>query len=369
PLPLDASSTLSSMAGAAPAMSLKRRLLAYLSLTKPRLATLIVLTTTASYSLYPVPSLLSVSATQTPSLSTLTLLFLTTGTFSVVASANTLNMLLEPAHDAKMSRTRNRPLVRGLIRPRGAILFAIATAIAGTSILWYGVNPTTAALGATNIVLYAFVYTPMKRLSIANTWVGAVVGAIPPLMGWTAAGGHYLTAPTRPDTSAWEQLRAEAAALLLSPQASGGYLLAALLFAWQFPHFNALSHPIRHEYAAAGYKMAVSLAPRLNARVALRYAILMFPICAGLSAVGVTDRGFLVTSSVVNGWMAREAWRFWRTGGGESKEAAKAARGLFWASVWHLPLVLVFAMAQKKGLWESVWRGIVGEEDDEWEEV
>lgn len=368
PLPLDASAALSSMASAAPAMSLKRRFLAYLSLTKPRLATLIVLTTTASYSLYPVPSLLSVSATQTPSLSTLTLLFLTTGTFATVASANTLNMLLEPAHDAKMSRTRNRPLVRGLIRPRGAIIFAIATAMAGTGILWYGVNPTTAALGATNIVLYAFVYTPMKRISIANTWVGAIVGAIPPMMGWCAAGGHYLTLPSAP-SSALEQLRSEAAALLLSPQAAGGYFLAALLFAWQFPHFNALSYPIRHEYAAAGYRMAASFAPRLNARVSLRYALAMFPICAGLTLVGVTDNGFLLTSSAANAWMAREAWRFWRTGGGESKEAAKAARSLFWASVWHLPLILVFAMAQKKGLWESVWRSLVGEEEDgEWED-
>ncbi|GAM89403.1 hypothetical protein ANO11243_074410 [Dothideomycetidae sp. 11243] len=368
PLPLDASSTLSAMAEAAPAMSLKQRMLAYLSLTKPRLAALIVLTTTASYSLYPVPSLLSVSATQTPSLSTLTLLFLTTGTFATVASANSLNMLMEPEHDAKMSRTRNRPLVRGLIRPRGAIVFAIMTALAGTGILWYGVNPTTAALGASNIILYAFVYTPMKRVSIINTWVGAVVGAIPPMMGWCAAGGHYLSTAS-PSSSPIEQLRSEAAALLLSPQAAGGYLLAALLFAWQFPHFNALSYPIRHEYAAAGYKMAVSLRPALNARVALRYALALFPVCAGLSYVGVTDNGFLITSSAVNAWVVREAWRFWRSGGGESKEAAKAARGLFWASVWHLPLVLVFAMAQKKGLWEGIWRGIVGEEDDgeEWE--
>ena len=100
-------------------------------------------------------------------------------------------------------------------------------------------------------------------------------------MGWTAAGGHYLPAS--------ESLASEAVALLLSPQAAGGYLLAALLFAWQFPHFNALSHPIRHEYLSAGYKMAVSLRPALNARVALRYALLMFPICFGLTAAGVHE--------------------------------------------------------------------------------
>ncbi|PSK50331.1 Protoheme IX farnesyltransferase, mitochondrial [Elsinoe australis] len=353
-------------------MSLKRRALAYLSLSKPRLATLIVLTTTASYSLYPVPSLLSVSATQTPSLSTLTLAFLTTGTFATIASANALNMLFEPAHDAKMSRTRNRPLVRGLLSPRSALLFAILTGLAGTGILWVGVNPTTAVLGATNIGLYAFVYTPMKRLSVVNTWVGAVVGAIPPLMGWTAAGGHYLTTSSAtagdPERSTLQSLVDEASALLFTPDATGGWLLAALLFAWQFPHFNALSHPIRHEYKNAGYKMMVSFYPKLNARVALRYSAVMFPICVGLTYAGITDKGFLVTSTVANGWMLREAWRFWKTGGGETPHAAKAARGLFWASVWHLPLVLIFAMAQKEGLWSGIWRGLVGEEEEVWDD-
>ncbi|GAB7338401.1 hypothetical protein MBLNU457_4695t1 [Dothideomycetes sp. NU457] len=371
PLPLDASSTLSALASAAPAMSLKRRLAAYLALTKPRLAFLIVLTTTASYSLYPVPSLLSASATHTPSLSTLTLFFLTAGTFSVIASANTLNMLLEPAYDAQMSRTRNRPLVRGLIKTRSAIMFAIGSAVLGTGILWYGVNPTTSVLGATNIVLYAFIYTPMKRISVLNTWVGAVVGAAPPLMGWCAAGGHYMSAPTGLEVSGTlASLLEESKELLLRPEAMGGWLIAALLFAWQFPHFNALSYPIRHEYKNAGYKMCVSFYPALNTRVALRYSVLMFPICFGLTYVGVTDQGFLVTSSAINGWMMREAIRFWKTGGGEGAEAAKAARGLFWASVWHLPLVLVLAMAHKKGLWEGVWRSIVGEEglDDEWDE-
>jgi len=280
-------------------------------------------------------------------------------------------MLFEPAHDAKMSRTRNRPLVRGLIKPRGAIIFAIGTAIVGTGILWYGVNPTTAALGASNIAIYAFAYTPLKRISVINTWVGAVVGAIPPLMGWCAAGGQYATSSlgSSIEKGTISTLLQESKDLLFSREAMGGWLLAALLFAWQFPHFNALSHPIRHEYAGAGYKMCVSLYPALNARVALRYSAAMFPICIGLSYVGVTDKGFIVTSSVINGWMFREAIRFYRSGGGEGALVAKAARGLFWASVWHLPVVLILAMAQKRGLWHGVWRRLVGEadEEEEWE--
>lgn len=368
-LPLDASAQLSALASAAPTQSLKRTLATYLSLTKPRLAFLVVLTTTASYSLYPVPSLLSVAATHTPSLSSLTLLFLTTGTFGTIAAANTLNMLFEPAYDAQMSRTRNRPLVRGLISKRSAFLFAIGSAVTGTGILWYGVNPTTALLGFGNMCLYAFVYTPLKRRSVINTWVGAVVGAIPPLMGWCAAGGSYITSTSSSPTSSSLSIADEASALLFSDQAIGGWLLAFLLFSWQFPHFNALSHPIRHEYKNAGYKMLVSANPARNTRVALRYSLAMFPICIGLSYIGVTDPYFVLTSSVINGWMAKEAWKFWRSGGGEEKVAAKTARGLFWASVWHLPIVLVLAMAQKKGLWEGLWRGIVGAgmEEEEWE--
>ncbi|THZ13718.1 UbiA prenyltransferase [Aureobasidium pullulans] len=368
-LPQDASSALSSIAASAAPLSFRRRMATYLALTKPRLAFLVVLTTTASYSLYPVPSLLSTAATHTPSLSSLTLLFLTTGTFSTIACANTLNMLFESNHDAKMTRTRNRPLVRGLVSSRAAVVFALAAGAVGTGILWYGVNPTTAMLGAANAVLYACIYTPLKRIHPVNTWIGAIVGGIPPLMGWCAAGGHYIT------SSSPQSLADEASALLFSPASAGGWLLAALLFAWQFPHFNALAHPIRHEYFAAGYRMLVSLNPRMNTRVALRYSLLMFPICIGLSYVNVTDRYFVVTSSAINGWMAYEAFRFWRSGGGETKTAVLTARGLFWASVWHLPLVLVLAMAHKKGLWDGVYRSVKGllgypdDEEDEWEWV
>ncbi|KAM0716080.1 hypothetical protein Q7P37_008594 [Cladosporium fusiforme] len=361
-LPPDASSTLSRAASEAPTNSLKRSINTFLALSKPRLAFLIVLTTTASYSIYPVPALLSTSATEAPSLSTLTLGFLTSGTFLTIASANTLNMLFEPAFDAKMSRTRNRPLVRGLISKRAAFLFALATGVLGTSILWYGVNPTTAILGAGNLALYAFAYTPLKRMHPVNTWVGAIVGAVPPLMGWCAAASQYSTTNTSlaNPASVWE----ESKELLFTPQATGGWLIAALLFAWQFPHFFALSHAVRFEYAGAGYRMLTSTNIPMAARVSLRYSLAMFPICAGLSYYQVTDPAFLLTSSVINGWMLKEAVRFWRLNGEKG-----SARALFWASVWQLPIVLVLGMMHKKGLWERVWRGIVGEEEfEEWEE-
>ena len=239
-----------------------------------------------------------------------------------------------------MSRTRNRPLVRGLISTRGALVFAVAAGIAGVSTLYVGVNPTVAFLGAANVALYAGVYTPLKRISVLNTWVGALVGAIPPLMGWTAAAGQCAG-----QGADWREL-------LFGEGSVGGWLLAGLLFAWQFPHFNALSWTIREEYRNAGYQMLAWRNAGMNARVALRYSVLMFPVCFGFAWAGLTGWSFVGTSSVVNGWMCWKAWEFWRKAG-----AAGSARGLFWASVWHLPIVLVLAMAHKKGLWERILGG------------
>ncbi|KAB5578142.1 mitochondrial Protoheme IX farnesyltransferase [Coniochaeta sp. 2T2.1] len=381
--PPDASSILAQLASNQPAHSLRRRASALLSLAKPRLTVLVVLSAMASYALYPVPAFLSPAAgladIDAPSLSPLTLLFLTTGTTLCSASANALNMLYEPKTDALMSRTRARPLVRKLVSTRAAVLFAATAAAAGIAALWTGVNPTVAGLGAANIVLYAGIYTPMKRVSWLNTWVGAIVGGIPPLMGWAAAAGESATGD-----GGWRELlfsfpagwaglwggddRDEATVGLTStnttPSSAGGWLLAGLLFAWQFPHFMALSWGVREEYKAAGLKMLSWVNPARNGRVALRYSVVFFPLCVGLCMAGVTEWSFAVTSLPVNYWLMREAVAFWRKQG-----QAGSARGLFWASVWHLPVIMVLALVQKKGMWGRVWRSIVGEPDDEeWED-
>ncbi|KAI9702262.1 MAG: Protoheme IX farnesyltransferase, mitochondrial [Bogoriella megaspora] len=368
-IPPDASSVLTTISARLPRTSLRRLLTTYLSLSKPRLTFLIVLTTTASYAIYPAPSILLSASTNAPSLSPLILLFLTTGTSLCSASANALNMAYEPGSDSLMSRTRNRPLVRRLLSLRAALMFALLTGTLGTTILYTGVNPTVAALGALNILLYAGVYTPLKPISVLNTWAGALVGAIPPLMGWCAAAAQCSSSYRNTDGSpvssdpGWRDL-------LFAPDGSsiGGWLLAGLLFAWQFPHFNALSHSIREEYKNAGLRMMAWVDPRRNARIAFRYAVVMFPICVGLSWTGVTSWGFVASSGVVNTWMVVQAWRFWKYTGEKG-----SARGLFWASVWHLPIVLVLAMAQKKGLWERMWSGAFGqalldEDEDEDEE-
>ena len=137
------------------------------------------------------------------------------GTTLSAFSANTFNQCYEYKTDALMGRTKHRPLPSGRISRSHAAAWGISTGIAGTAILAVGANPLTAALGVSTIALYAGVYTPMKQMHYSNTWVGAVVGAIPPVMGWTATGGALFAAEPA--------------------------LLAATLFGWQFPHFFSLA--------------------------------------------------------------------------------------------------------------------------------
>lgn len=300
----------------------------YLKLTKPNLTILVTLSSICSYAISP------------NSLSVAELVYLTIGTALCSGSANAINMGREPEFDKRMHRTSLRPVVTGKITPRQAYIFASMCGLLGTSILYTGVNEVVAILGLANIILYGWIYTSLKRRSIVNTWVGAIVGAIPPLMGWAAS-----TSLSHP----------------------GGWCLAALLYAWQFPHFNSLSHNIADQYKKAGYVMTAAEDPKLNARVALRYSLLMFPICFCMSYFGVTDWVFAIDSSVANFWLTLLAFRFWRqqranykSPGSPTSEGITAAniqaRKLFWCSVWQLPVVLVLAMLHKKNQWDRLWK-------------
>ena len=351
-IPPDASSLLTTISAAAPDRSLRRTVAAYLSLAKPRLTFLVVLTTAAAYSMHPVPALLlSTSTTVAPALSGVTLAFLASGTALTSACANALNMWMEPRYDALMTRTRNRPIVRGLVSPSGALAFAAGTGTLGTAALYAGVDPVVAALGAGCALLYAGVYTPLKRVHPINTWVGAVVGAIPPLMGWAAAAAQI------------GSLRGDGAASvlpLMGPDAAGGWALAALLFFWQIPHFAALSWPVRGEYAAAGYRMLVSSNPRLDAWLALACSLALPACVAELWAADVIESWALVAMMPANAWIVFRSW------GMVAKAGAKgSARSLFWASVWYLPVVLVLGMIGKKGLSDRIWNYLTGESRDD----
>ncbi|KAF9110412.1 Protoheme IX farnesyltransferase, mitochondrial [Mortierella sp. AM989] len=275
----------------------------YMDLAKARLGALVTLTTMAGYAMTPMGSSLP------------TLLSLTVGTALCITSANAYNQYVEPPYDAQMSRTRNRVLVRKAVSPFHAWSFASITGLSGVALLAAAVNPLTAFLGASNLFLYASVYTPMKRMSIANTWVGAIVGAIPPMMGWAACTNSL-------DPEAW--------------------LLAAFLFAWQFPHFNSLAWNLRADYSKAGYRMMAVTNPKLNARVSLRYTLAMIPLVTLAPYLDMTSWWFAVDGNAVTAVMLASAFNFWR------KRDDKSARQLFFGSLIYLPVVLGLMMFHKK---------------------
>ncbi|KAI0688093.1 protoheme IX farnesyltransferase [Cytidiella melzeri] len=311
----------------------RRLLKVYTQLSKSHLTTLIVLTAMGGVALSPLPTTIPV------------LLATAAGTALCSAAANSLNQLQEVPFDAQMARTRMRPLVRRAITPVHAACFATATGVSGPLLLWTVVNPTTAWLGLLNIALYAGPYTWLKRHTAWNTWVGSVVGAIPPLMGWTACGGHLLPSLDHPITLFLPSFLASSPvdiSLVDNPLAP--LALFMVLFSWEFPHFNALSHFVREAYAQAGYHMLCVISPSKNRLVALRHAILFIPICSILVPLsGLTTWAFALTSLVPNAMFVGAAWKFWRTGSG------KQARALFQQSLWFLPVILGLMMFHKQG--------------------
>ena len=276
-----------------------------------------------------------------------TLLATATGTALCSASANTYNQLLEIPYDAQMPRTAKRPLPSHLITPLHAFTFGSVSGLAGLFTLYTCVNPLVASMGLLNIVLYAGIYTPLKRLSVTNTWIGAFVGGIPPLMGWAAC------------TNSLDPFSGQA----------GAWILALILFAWQFPHFNALSWTIRSEYARGGYRMLSAVNPGMNARVSLRWTVAgALAAAVGAPLVGLTSWTVGLVSLIPNGALAFYAWRFWRAGSKSAIAAARqhgmiktvpgakatdrdprdpSARSLFFVSLVHLPLIFLMMMVGK----------------------
>ncbi|CAH8600590.1 unnamed protein product [Heterobilharzia americana] len=248
-----------------------------------------------------------------------TTMCLALGTMLTSSAANTVNQIIEIPYDSQMTRTRNRVLVRGLTTPGRATLFALACSASGLGLLYFGVNPLVTGLAVVNMFLYTCIYTPMKQISQVNTWIGALVGAIPPLMGWAAATG---------------QLQC------------GSLILASLLYVWQFPHFMALSWNMRGEYSKAGYAMTSILNPSLCKRVALRHAIASSLVClagAGCSAISLgpwAGCALGIGSLPANVGLIYYAWKFAQTDSGIDGSSA-AARRLFRATLFHLPVVMI----------------------------
>ncbi|XP_041671629.1 protoheme IX farnesyltransferase, mitochondrial [Cheilinus undulatus] len=275
----------------------------YAKLAKIKLTALVVTTAAAGYAMAPVP------------FDPIIFFASSLGTGLASCTANSINQYFEVPFDSNMNRTKNRPLVRGQISPLHAVCFAVACGVPGVTLLTLAVNPLTGFLGALNIFLYTCCYTPLKRISITNTWVGAVVGAIPPVMGWTAATG------------------------CLEP---GALLLGGFLYSWQFPHFNALSWNLREDYSRGGYRMMSVTHPGMCKRVALRHSVGLIGLSTLAPLLDVTTWTFPVISLPINVYISYLAFRFYRKGDRSS------ARKLFFCSLWHLPMLLLLALTCKK---------------------
>uniref|UniRef100_G3R9C8 Protoheme IX farnesyltransferase, mitochondrial n=1 Tax=Gorilla gorilla gorilla TaxID=9595 RepID=G3R9C8_GORGO len=272
-------------------------------LSKIKLTALVVSTTAAGFALAPGPF-------DWPCF-----LLTSVGTGLASCAANSINQFFEVPFDSNMNRTKNRPLVRGQISPLLAVSFATCCAVPGVAILTLGVNPLTGALGLFNIFLYTCCYTPLKRISIANTWVGAVVGAIPPVMGWTAATGSL---------------------------DAGAFLLGGILYSWQFPHFNALSWGLREDYSRGGYCMMSVTHPGLCRRVALRHCLALLVLSAAAPVLDITTWTFPITALPINAYISYLGFRFY------VDADRRSSRRLFFCSLWHLPLLLLLMLTCKR---------------------
>jgi len=232
------------------------------------------------------------------------------GTALAVMSANTLNQYLERDIDGRMARTANRPLVRDRMTAKTALWFGIAMGVLSTAILLAAVNTVTAALGLFALLSYVLVYTPLKQTTPLSLVVGAVPGAVPPLMGWTAATG-VIDGP--------------------------GLALFAILLVWQLPHFLAISMYRFDDYARAGFKtVPVVRGDRVAKAQAVAWSIALVPISLSLLPLGVASWIYGGTAAVLGVWFLA-----WALKGLRPDAGVKWARGFFLFSIVYLPALVV----------------------------
>jgi protoheme IX farnesyltransferase len=276
---------------------------AYLSLTKPRLVLLVLVTVAVGY-------LLGGRGGAQPTTLAITLL----GTALVAGGAGALNQWLERDRDALMRRTANRALPGGRLSSGEALLFGLALGALGTLLLAIGANSLAASIALITFLLYVFIYTPLKPLTTLNTAIGAVPGALPPMIGWGAATGRL-------GIEAWS--------------------LFLIVFLWQFPHFLAIAWIYREDYRRAGFRMLTARDDRgrMTGGQAVSYALALVP--AGLlpAAIGLADGRLYFAGALVLGLLyVSAAARFWRDA------SDLGARRLLRTSFVYLPAILLLLL-------------------------
>jgi protoheme IX farnesyltransferase len=235
----------------------------YIALTKPRITWLILMSTGVGYFFG-----------ARGGWHFLTLLHTIIGTGLIASGTAALNQWYERAADAKMKRTQARPLPSGRLSAPNALVFAILISIAGFAELFIAVNPLTGALGLFTLLSYLFIYTPLKQRSPHSTTIGAIPGAMPPLIGYAAASG----------TLTWD-----------------AWILFAILFFWQFPHFYAIAWMYREDYERAGIRMLPVVEPdgESTARRILLYSLILIPISLVPKFLAMTGNLYLVGALVL----------------------------------------------------------------------
>ncbi len=269
-----------------------------MTLTKARLSLLVIVTTFVGFCM----------ASDT-SLDWARLFHAVFGTTLAAAAAAVLNQRIETKVDRLMERTRHRPLPAGRMKPAAALVLGIALGVAGTVWLWVTTNALAASLAAATIVIYIAFYTPLKRRTSLCTIVGAVSGAIPPVIGWAAVQPTF---------------------------GLGAWVLFGILFTWQMPHFLAIAWMYRDEYAQAGFVMIRrdDLTGAHTAMQSLLYTLALLVITAIPFFAGFNSSLYLVVGLLLDSVMLVCALRFL------FDRTRPTARMLFFASIFYLPLIL-----------------------------
>jgi protoheme IX farnesyltransferase len=277
----------------------------YLALTKPRLNFLVVATSAAGYYLGGPGSADVVSMAEAVA-----------GTALVAGGAAVLNQLYERDTDALMRRTRLRPLPAGRVAPADARMFGLALSVAGLVLLAARANWLSATLALATLVTYLAIYTPMKRRTSLATLVGAIPGALPALIGWTASHGSI---------------------------AYGGATLFAIVFLWQIPHFMAIAWLYRDDYGKAGFPMLSVIDPegRRAGRQAVWYAVALVPASLAPAYIGIAGSVYFASALVLSLTLLVLAVRFSAT------RSDAAARTLFLGSITYLPLIWIVMIANR----------------------
>ena len=275
----------------------KARLSAYVELTKPRITFLIVLTSAAGFCL--------------GSRGAINYLLFANAMISIGLLSSgiaTLNQFIERDLDGLMRRTASRPLPTGRLAPREAMWLGVLLTAGAETYLALFVNGLSAVLGLTVIAGYLFLYTPLKTRSTLSTAVGAFPGAMPPLIGWTAARGEI-------DVAAW--------------------VLFAILFLWQFPHFLAIAWMYREDYGRAGIRMLPVVEPegRVTGQQIIAYSLMLVPVSLLPTVLGISGRFYFVTALALGLLFLASGIRV------ALSKSNQHARQLLLASVFYLPLL------------------------------